>query len=100
MSFVVKGFTLGHSFCSNCKKGIHSTPGKFRCKNSDCECKCQTHYIGKDGKLRPYGIEDDSTFNDVEVKAETESNDVIAKINEQYRKRENKVETKTKTSKT
>ncbi len=57
--------------CSNCRgtktrRPIHCLVGKdgqprVRCtKTSVCECKCRTHYIGQDGRLRPYGVPDDS----------------------------------------
>lgn len=48
-------------YCVNCRKQIHNTPdNENRCKARGCECKCRTHYIGKDGIARPYGTPDDS----------------------------------------
>jgi len=51
-------------FCTNCKRDIHShvkvDDGKaeiiFTCTNSNCQCKCKTHFECKTlGKLHPYG---------------------------------------------
>lgn len=48
-------------YCTNCRKQIHNTPeNQNRCKGRGCECRCRTHYIGKDGIARPFGIPDDS----------------------------------------
>ena len=86
----VGGWTIGKSYCSNCRKGIHSTPNKLRCKDaSNCECKCQTHYVGQDGLLRPYGVIDDSLErmkSSGELEEEKKANNVIDNINQEFNK--------------
>ena len=57
--------------CTRCRGG--DTPKKppvhckvrngqirMTCTSQDCECRCRTHYVGRDGRLRPYGSRDDS----------------------------------------
>jgi len=89
----VSGWTLGKNYCSNCKKGIHSTPNKSRCKNAkNCECRCRTHYIGKDGLLRPYGVIDDSDEREAKLaqKYNPETDKLIADINLKMKKQSEK----------
>lgn len=46
-----------HVYCSNCKKGLHNTPKKERCKGKDCECRCRTHYVDTEtGRIFPFGV--------------------------------------------
>jgi len=73
-------------YCVNCRKGIHNTPDNdSRCKGKGCDCRCQTHYIGLDGRVRPYGIPDDS--NKKECRKETTAGtDEIGLLVEQWRK--------------
>ena len=64
-SYNIIGKQHRHYQCVNCRKQVHCVAGyenegdpvellKDRC-GKDCECKCKTHYLGKDGKLEPYG---------------------------------------------
>ncbi len=95
-------------FCGNCKKKIHCIGGKKdksekiemvkdRCNNDDCECRCRTHYIGKDGRLHKYGTIDNSTaIDEPAVKYDDETDKLIQRINKMYRsneRKENKAET-------
>lgn len=54
-------------YCTRCQKGIHNiSENDQRClgarkkSRSDCQCACQTHYVGRDGRLRKHGTPDDS----------------------------------------
>lgn len=54
-------------YCSRCQKGIHNISendqrclGSRKKGRSDCQCACQTHYVGRDGRLRKHGTPDDS----------------------------------------
>jgi len=85
-AYKVQGFTLHKFYCGNCKKTIHSTPGKYRCNNSNCECKCQTHYIGVTGQLIPYGYDDPARLSlEKESKPNKETDLLIEAINKSYR---------------
>lgn len=79
--------TYKRYYCSNCKRGIHNTPeNDLRCKRKGCECRCQTHYVGRDGKARPYGTPDDSFTKDTELKTEPANDAEIEKIIAEYHK--------------
>lgn len=87
--FKVSGFTLKKFYCTNCKKGIHSVPNKMRCKTTDCECECKTHYISRDGIHRiPYGVADPHQHPDMmSERKRDESDEFIDEINDNFRNR-------------
>jgi len=73
-------------FCTNCSKGIHNTPDyEKRCKQKGCECKCLTHYVGYDGRIRPYGIIDDSDPKNQKPQSPRPKDDTIERIMTQWR---------------
>lgn len=88
--------------CGNCNKKIHCVAGqkenddkvvmvKDRCNKDACECRCRTHFIGKNGRLRKYGTVDNSTAIEepvVEYNDETEK--LIQQINASYHRNERK----------
>lgn len=70
-SFIIKS-TGDRVLCPRCRKNQHNQLSQdgtgvitTRCKGGDCECKCRTHYIGKDGRARPIGVKDDSFAYDL-----------------------------------
>jgi hypothetical protein len=82
--------------CANCRKQVHCIAGyendgdpvellKDRC-GKDCECKCKTHYLGKDGKLKKYGTVDVSTaLDDFEKeRPRNETDDFIDELNKEF----------------
>lgn len=76
-------------YCKRCIKGIHNiAKNDKRCLGakgtSDCQCPCQTHYVGRDGKLRPYDKPDDSLKKPDAQKPTAESDAFIEKINQQW----------------
>jgi hypothetical protein len=79
--------------CPSCRKNIHCIAGyenegdpvellKDRC-GKDCECKCRTYYLAKNGKLRKYGTIDDTSVMEQfsEEHSRDELDDFIDKIN-------------------
>ena len=96
-----EGFTLGRNLCSNCKKSIHNTPAKkiggekkVRCKSLDCECKCRTHYVGSNGHLVPYGMEDPSLSEiDTQSLPRNQQDDFIDNLNLEFKKQHKIVNT-------
>jgi hypothetical protein len=82
--FKVSGFSGRRLICGNCKKQIHSMPNqKVRCNNKECECKCRTHYVSRNGiALIPYGAEDPYKSIDV-VKSYSSETELLL---EQWRK--------------
>jgi hypothetical protein len=85
--------------CPGCKKNIHCIAGfkepgdpvellKDRCGN-DCECKCRTYYLAKNGKLRKYGLPDDTDVLEgfATERERNSTDDLIDQINEEYRER-------------
>lgn len=75
--YKTSGFHGNRHFCIKCQQRKHSEPNIKRCTGGACECKCNTHYVGKDGKLRPYGIADDSI---IEESSSKENNNDLEKI--------------------
>ena len=84
--------------CVNCRKKIHCMAGwkkegdlvvliKDRC-GKDCECKCRTHFVGKDGRLHRYGTID--TSNAMEDFSQdlprNKTDDLIDEMNEEFKK--------------
>lgn len=107
MSEEVYGYTSGvdletshyitsiRNYCTSCRKGIHTGVNSKkeiirRCKGVDCECKCRTHYVGLDGKLRPYGTPDNSIDTDIPPKFDP----FIESINKKFKKMQVKKESK------
>jgi len=76
-------------YCSRCQKGIHNISendqrclGSRKKGRSDCQCACQTHYVGRDGRLRKHGTPDDSkTLEDL---PKISSDPFIEKINKEW----------------
>jgi len=89
---------FGHVYCGNCRKTKHCIAGfkkgeapemvKDRCNNPNCECKCRRYYLAKNGKLRKYGLMDDTDplegFNMSEER--TEIDDIIDMANATVRR--------------
>ena len=80
-------------YCSRCKENIHNiAENDQRCLGSrkkgrtDCQCSCQTHYVGRDGKLRKYGTPDDSFTKDEEPKIDHSLDAEYARITAEYHK--------------
>ena len=61
------------AMCANCRGSTQSKRLPIHCyvdqngdihmtcnKTAICKCRCRTHYIGRDGDLRPYSQRDDS----------------------------------------
>lgn len=83
-----------HRFqCTSCKRNVHCIAGwknqgdpvkmlKDRC-GKDCECKCRTHYLAKNGKLKPYGtVDGTSSLDGINLRSErNESDDFIDELN-------------------
>ena len=71
--------------CSNCNDSRHDAFfGDTVCRGRGCKCPCQTHYQGRDGRLRPYGTKDDSKD---EVSKQNKKLDVfIHELNKEWRK--------------
>ena len=38
-------------YCVNCRKGLHNTKDKERCRGKDCECRCRYFYVDGNGYL-------------------------------------------------
>jgi hypothetical protein len=77
--------TTKRYYCSNCKKGFHNTPeNDQKCKRKGCECRCLTHYIGRDGKARPYGTPDDSFTKELQVKPNPQADQIIAELSRKW----------------
>ena len=68
-------------FCVRCKRGQHSEGFDKPC-NTDCECMCKTHYIGRDGKTKiPYGKKDHTKeFDDERIPPSREFLEVMEEI--------------------
>lgn len=78
-------YTPKKYYCTNCRRSIHNTPSNDQiCKRNGCECKCQTHYIGRDGRPRPYGTKDDSKED--EAKPDPSYDAFVDKLNEEWQK--------------
>jgi hypothetical protein len=76
-------------YCSNCRQGIHNTPeNDRRCKRNGCDCRCKTHYIGMDGRARPYGTPDDSAerLEKDRPKIDADNDAEFQKLMEEYRR--------------
>jgi hypothetical protein len=79
-------------YCTRCLKGHHNISendqrclGSRKKGRSDCQCPCQTHYVGRDGRLRKYNTPDDSNLND-DAKTSPESDAEFEKLQDQLRK--------------
>lgn len=71
--------------CSNCRQGFHNTPeNDKKCKRRGCEYRCQTHYIGRDGRARPYGVQDDSFSKEDDLKLNPKTDSLIDKLNKEW----------------
>lgn len=84
--------------CPNCRKQIHCLAGfekegdpvellKDIC-GKNCACKCRTHYVAKNGRLKKYGTVDDTTSIDdfPEARERDETDDFIDEINSRFNK--------------
>lgn len=78
-------------YCTRCAKGIHNISEKDqRCLGSrkkgrsDCQCYCQTHYIGRDGRLRKYGTIDDSFTKEYIPKIDHSKDAEIEALNKKW----------------
>ena len=84
--------------CTNCaKRKIHCIAGgkkgdpvemlKDRCTNPECECRCRTHYIANNGRLRRYGtVDDTSVIEDMDLGiTRTHIDDMIDEFNAKIR---------------
>ena len=78
-------------YCTRCLKGIHNISendqrclGSRKKGRSDCQCPCQTHYVGKDGKLRKHGTPDDSFKKDALPKTNPENDAEIARLTAEW----------------
>jgi len=83
--------------CTNCaKRKIHCIAGgkkgepvqllKDRCTNAECECRCRTHYIANNGRLKPYGtIDNTSAVDDIKVRPRDETDELIDKLNKKMK---------------
>ena len=85
--------------CPSCKKNVHCIAGyknegdpvellKDRC-SKDCECKCRTHYLAKNGKLKKYGTVDDTKPETIPDRKRDETDDLIDQINAGFLKDKN-----------
>lgn len=78
-------YTPKKYYCTNCRRSIHNkTTNDQICKRNGCECKCQTHYIGKDGRPRPYGTPDDSK-EDI-IRTDPKQDAFINELNREWQK--------------
>lgn len=91
----------GKVLCGRCRgsKQAHRPPTHsrvkngqidMRCNSKDCECRCRTHYVGRDGHLRPYGSKDDSGIaadDDDAKRKRTATDDAIDYANAIFRRR-------------
>lgn len=89
--------------CPNCKKKAHCLAGvkkgdeeekvvmvKDRCNNAECNCKCRTHFVGKDGKLHKYGQPDNtSALFDMSEDKRLPIDDLIDQANKEYNENRN-----------
>ncbi len=87
--------SYSRNYCSNCKRKIHCFVKVDKetkeavihktCKTDDCACKCKTHYACKQcGLLHPYGGKCNKP--DLLFKFNPKTDDLIEKINDDYRK--------------
>jgi hypothetical protein len=74
-------------YCRRCENGFHNIAendqrclGSRKKGRSDCQCACQTHYVGRDGKLRKYGVPDDSFTKNDELKIDHSMDAEIEKL--------------------
>ena len=80
--------TGGRNYCANCKRNVHchvvvkdsKADIIMTCKNTDCECRCKTHFACKKcGYLHPYGTvcnrKDEE--NKIDSKADEDFNDLM-----------------------
>lgn len=102
-SYTIIGAQHNTYQCPNCRKNIHCIAGyenegdtvellKDRC-GKDCECKCRTQYLAKNGKLRKYGTVDDtdpmSDFS--QDKPRDHTDDMIDGLNTQFKSTQNTI---------
>ena len=85
--------------CPPCKRNVHCIAGyenkgdtvemlKDRC-GKDCECKCRTHYLAKNGKLKKYGTVDDTEAESFPDRKRDATDDFIDEINDGFNRDRN-----------
>lgn len=88
--------SLSRNYCANCKRKIHCYVKVDRitkeaiihntCKNSDCACKCKTHFACRVcGYLHPYGHK--CTFVEPVRKIDAKAEAAFQKIMDDWRKK-------------
>lgn len=83
--------------CPNCRKNMHCIGGykeegdpvellKDRC-GKGCECRCRTHFIAKNGRLKKYGTVDDTDVLEgfTKTTGRNETDDLIDELNAQIK---------------
>lgn len=86
--------STSRNYCSNCRRNIHcyvkvdkqtrEAKVHITCKNTECECKCKTHFACRRcGHLHPYGQKCD--YVEPEPQYSEESNTEFEKILQGWR---------------